>query len=378
MKVEFYRHSLGAEEKASVNAVLDSLFLTSGPRTRLFEQRFAAYMGAPNCIGLSSCTAGLFLTLKCWGIDPGDRVIVPAMTFIASANVVLHTGADVVFCDVDPRTALLDLDAVEDILKRDKRVRVVLPVHLYGQMVDMKALMALADRYGVRVLEDSAHCVEGERDGLRPGQGGQAAAFSFYATKNLACGEGGAVVTADPELTEYLTVARLHGMSKSAVTRHERYEHWDMDFPGYKANMFDIQAALLLPQLDRLEAMWQRRDAIAGRYATAFRAAGVDFPAVLPGLKHAWHLFTIWAPDGRRDEFIAALQDSGIGVVVNYRPVHLTKFYRQKYGFSEGALPNAERIGNRTISLPFYPALTEEEIDFVVRTVISTHERLSG
>ena len=377
MKVEFYRHSLGSEEKASVNAVLDSLFLTSGPRTRLFEQRFAAYMGAPSCIGLSSCTAGLFLTLKCWGIGPDDRVIVPAMTFVASANVVLHTGADVVFCDVDPRTALLDLDAVEAILKQDKHVRVVMPVHLYGQMVDMKALKTLADRYGVRVLEDSAHCVEGERDGLRPGQGGQAAAFSFYATKNLASGEGGAVVTADPELAEYLTVARLHGMSKSAVTRHERYEHWDMDFPGYKANMFDIQAALLLPQLDRLEAMWQRRDAIARRYVAAFQAAGVDFPAILPGIKHAWHLFTIWAPDGRRDEFIAALQDTGIGVVVNYRAVHLTKFYRQKYGFSEGALPNAERIGNRTISLPFYPALTEEEIDFVIETVVTTCERLS-
>lgn len=378
MKVEFYRHSLGDEEKASVNAVLDSLFLTAGPRTRQFEQRFAEYMAAPACVGLSSCTAGLFLTLKSWGIGPGHRVIVPAMTFIASANVVLHNGADAVFCDVDPRTALLDLNAVEDILRRDKRVRVILPVHLYGQMVDMKSLAALADRYGVRVLEDAAHCVEGERDGLRPGQGGQAAAFSFYATKNLACGEGGAVVTSDPALTEYLTVARLHGMSKSAVTRHEHYEHWDMDFPGYKANMFDIQAALLLPQLDRLEAMWQRRDAIARKYAAAFHAAGIDFPAILPDAKHAWHLFTIWAPDGRRDEFITALQNLGVGVVVNYRAVHLMKFYRDKYGCTEGMLPNAEAIGWRTISLPFYPALTEEEIDYVIRSVVSTHERLAG
>lgn len=378
MRVEFYRHSLGPEEKASVNAALDSLFLTSGPRTREFERRFAAYMGAPACVGLSSCTAGLFLALKCWGVGPGDHVIVPAMTFIASANVVLHTGADVVFCDVDPRTALLDLDAVEEILKRDKRVRVILPVHLYGQMVDMKALTALAARYGVRVLEDSAHCVEGERDGLRPGQGGQAAAFSFYATKNLACGEGGAVVTADPGLAEYLTVSRLHGMSKSAVTRHERYEHWDMDFPGYKANMFDIQAALLLPQLDRLEPMWQRRNTIARKYAAAFGAAGIDFPAILPGLKHAWHLFTIWAPEGRRDEFITALQEAGIGVVVNYRAVHLMKFYREKYGCTEGMLPNAEAVGRRTISLPFYPALSEDEIEFVTRTVVSTRDRLCG
>ena len=183
-------------------------------------------------------------------------------------------------------------------------------------------------------------------------------------------------MTADTELAEYLTVARLHGMSKSAVTRHERYEHWDMDFPGYKANMFDIQAALLLPQLDRLESMWQRRDAIAGRYAAAFRAAGVDFPAILPGAKHAWHLFTIWAPDGHRDELIAALQNSGIGVVVNYRAVHLTRFYRQKYGFSEGALPNAERIGNRTISLPFYPALRDDEVEYIVESVVSIQREL--
>lgn len=378
MKVEFYRHSLGQAEKEAVASVLDSIFLTTGPKAREFETRFAARLGVGHCVALSSCTAGLFLSLKAWGIGPGDKVIVPAMTFVASANVVVHVGARVVFCDVEPRTGLIDPGQVEAILRRESGVRAVVPVHLYGQLADIRALRELTDRYGLRLLEDAAHCVEGERDGARPGQVGDAAAFSFYATKNLACGEGGAVVTRDPALAEYLSVARLHGMSKSALSRHERYEHWDMDFPGYKANLPDILAALLLPQLDRLEERWQRRNEIGRRYAAAFTAAGIEFPEILAGAKHAWHLFTIWAPDGRRDEMIRLLQEAGIGVVVNYRPVHLTRFYRQEYGCHEGMFPYAEAIGRRTISLPFYPALTEDEIEYVIRTVILVHQRLSA
>ena len=371
MKIEFYRHSLGEPEKESVAAVLDSLFLTTGPKTREFERRFAAYLGAAHCVGLSSCTSGLFLVLKAWGVGPGDRVVVPAMTFVASANVVVHTGAAVSFCDVEPDTGLIDLNMVEDLLKRDRTIRAVMPVHLYGQMVDMKPLRALADRYDVRVLEDAAHCVEGQRDGVRPGQTGDAAAFSFYATKNLACGEGGAVVTSGENLTEYIGTARLHGMSASAVDRHRHYAHWDMDFPGYKANMSDIQAALLLPQLERLESLWQRREEIARRYESAFAAAGVAFPKTRSGVKHARHLFTIWAPDGRRDGMLARLQAAGIGVVVNYRAVHLRKFYRAEYGFEEGAFPAAEEIGRRTISIPLYPLLRDEEVKYVIDNVVA-------
>ena len=225
MKIEFYRHSLGEPEKKALAEVLDGIFLTTGPRTKQFEEQFAAYLGVRHGVGLSTCTAALFLTLKAWGIGKGDKVVVPAMTFIASSNVVLHAGGEVVFCDVEPSTGLLDLNMVEDILRRDPKVRAVIPVHLYGQMVDMKRLRALADRYGVRVLEDSAHCVEGARDGIRPGQLGDAAAFSFYATKNLTSGEGGAAVTDDEALAERLRVIRLHGMSKSAVDRHQFYQH---------------------------------------------------------------------------------------------------------------------------------------------------------
>ncbi len=376
MKVEFYRHSLGTAEKAAVGEVLDSIFLTTGPKTRQFEKSFAEYLGVKHCVGMSSCTDGLFLTLKFWGVGPGDRVIVPAMTFVASANVVLHVGADVVFCDVDPGTALIDLNLVEDILKRDKQVRAIIPVHLYGQMVDMKALRSMANQYGVKILEDSAHCIEGKREGIQPGQLGAAAAFSFYATKNMAAGEGGAVASDDERLAEYLTVARLHGMTKSAIDRHQNYQHWDMDFPGYKANMSDIQAALLIPQLGKLDKLWKRRATIATRYETAFSRAGIEFPRTLPGVKNARHLFTIWVCDSKRDEFLGRLQKEGVGVVVNYQAVHLRRFYRKTYGHKEGNFPVAEEIGRRTISIPFYPGLKDEEVDYVIDKVVAINREL--
>jgi UDP-4-amino-4-deoxy-L-arabinose-oxoglutarate aminotransferase len=373
MKVEFYRHSLGEEEKKSVGAVLDSLFLTAGPRTREFEEKFAAYLGVEHCVGLSSCTAALFLTLKAWQIGPGDKVIAPAMTFIATSNVVLHCGAEVQFCDVDPGTALIDLNQVEAILKRERAVKAVIPVHLYGQMVDMKALRALADRYGAKLLEDSAHCIEGIRDAVRPGQLGDAAAFSFYATKNMASGEGGAVATDDAALADALRTSRLHGMSQSAVDRHQFYQHWDMAVPGFKENMFDLQAALLLPQLARIERLWGRREAIARRYEQAFAPVGIDFPKVLPGVKSARHLFTIWSPRVRRDELLARLQNQGVGCVVNYRAVHLREYYRRAFGYKEGDFPVAEEIGDRTISIPLYPSLRDEEVEYVITEVIQAH-----
>jgi dTDP-4-amino-4,6-dideoxygalactose transaminase len=375
MKIEFYRHSLGEPEKKALCEVLDGIFLTTGPRTKQFEEQFAAYLGVRHGVGLSTCTAALFLTLKAWGIGKGDKVIVPAMTFIASSNVVLHAGGEVAFCDVEPETGLLDLNLVEDILRREPKVRAIIPVHLYGQMVDMKRLRGIADRHGVRILEDSAHCVEGIRDGVRPGQLGDAAAFSFYATKNLTSGEGGAAVTNDDALAERLKVIRLHGMSKSAADRYQFYQHWDMTEPGYKENMFELQAALLLTQLPRLEGFWQKREAIARRYETAFAAAGVEFPKTLPGVKNARHLFTIWAPGGRRDEILAWLQQQGIGVVVNYRAVHLREFYQRAMGCREGDFPVAEEIGRRTISLPLYPGLRPEEVDYVIEKTIQAHNK---
>jgi UDP-4-amino-4-deoxy-L-arabinose-oxoglutarate aminotransferase len=374
MKVEFFRHSLDREEKESLMETLDGLFLTTGPKTRKFEEAFTNYLGIPHVVGLSSCSTGLFFTLKAWGIGAGDKVIVPAMTFIATSNAVLIAGAEVIFCDVDKDTALINLNMVEDLLKKNPGVKAVIPVHIYGQMVDMKALKRLADTYGVKILEDSAHCIEGERDGIRPGHLGDSAAFSFYATKNLTCGEGGAVATNDAALAEHLKIIRLHGMSKSAVDRHIKYNHWDMEVLGYKGNMYDIEASLLLPQLPKIEKQWQRRDEISRRYETAFKRVGVEFPKTLPGVKNARHLFTIWVKDGRRDAFLEYLQQQLIGVAVNYRAVHLRTFYRKNYGFKQGDFPAAEEIGRRTVSIPIYPKLTDDEADYVIEKVIEAKE----
>jgi dTDP-4-amino-4,6-dideoxygalactose transaminase len=370
MKIEFYRHSIGEEEKKSVLQTLDSIFLTTGPKTKQFEQDFSEYLDVKNAVGVYSCTSGLFLILKSLGIGKGDQVIVPAMTFIATANSVVHTGADVIFCDVDAKTALLDLNMLEDLLKKHSAVKAVIPVHLYGQMVDMINLKRICDKYSIKIIEDCAHCIEGEKDSVRPGQLGDAAAFSFYATKNLTCGEGGAVVTNDQALADKIKVIRLHGMSKSAADRFVRFQHWDMEELGYKANMFDIQAALLIPQLKKINEFWQRREAIARKYEDAFIKNGIGFPQTLKGVKNARHLFTIWVNPLKRDKMILSLLDKGIGVTVNYRPVHLNKFYMDFYGCNEGDHPNAEKIGRSTISIPLYPKLTDEEIEYVIGSII--------
>jgi dTDP-4-amino-4,6-dideoxygalactose transaminase len=370
MKVEFYRHSLSSKEIASIADAIGSLFLTTGPRTDAFEKAFAELLGVDHVIGVSSCTDGLFICLKAWGIGPGDRVVVPAQTFVASSNVVLHAGAEPVFCDVEKRTGCLDLDCLETILSSDPSISAVIPVHLYGHMVDMRRLRMLADRYDVKLLEDAAHCIEGQRDGSGPGQIGDAAAFSFYATKNITCGEGGALATNDGILAQTLRRLRLHGMDKSAAQRHVAYRHWDMIELGYKANMNDLQASLLIPQLPGIQERLARRESICQRYENAFSNAGIRFPVVLPGTLSARHLFTIHVDPAIRDDVLARLQSRGIGIAVNYRAVHLRQYYRDRYGYGEGRFPVAEHIGDSTISLPLYPDLKDAEVQYIIDKTI--------
>lgn len=371
MKVDFFRHNIGDEEKASLLDTLNGVFLTTGPKTRQFEQEFAAYLGVPFALGVTSWTNGAFLVLKAWNIGPGDEVLVPAMTFVSTASVVCHCGATPVFVDSDPVTGNLDLALLE--AKITPRTKAVIPVHLYGHMVDMKALRVVADRHGIKILEDAAHCIEGLRDGIRPGGLGDAACFSFYATKNITSGEGGAIVTRDNQLANQLGLLRLHGMSKSAADRYTaKYQHWDMELLGFKANMFDIQAALLIPQLRKMAAVLERKEQICRRYEDAFASAGIDFPKVLPGVTSARHLFTIWPPRGRRDGMLDALQARGLGVAVNFRAIHLLKYFRETFGCRPGDLPVAEEIGDRTITIPLYAKLTDQEVDYVISAVTET------
>ena len=280
MNVEFYHHSLDETDIANVVKVLNSVFLTTGPVTGEFERKFAAYTGLPHVVALNSCTAAMHLALEGLGVGPGDEVITTAMTFIASATCIQHAGATPVLVDVDPATGCIDPAAVKAAIT--PRTKAILPVHLYGVMCDMRALRDIADTHGLFIVEDCAHCVEGERDGVRPGQLSDAACYSFYATKNLACGEGGAVATRHEELAKRVKLLSLHGMSKNAAGRyHGSYQHWDMLTLGWKCNLDDIHSALIVSQIDRLDALWARRREIFERYERAFEGSAVARPSVV-------------------------------------------------------------------------------------------------
>jgi dTDP-4-amino-4,6-dideoxygalactose transaminase len=322
-------------------------------------------MGAHHAVAVTSCTGALHISLLALGIGPGDEVITTPMTFIATANSIIEAGATPVFIDVEPETGNLDATRVEDAIT--ERTRAIMPVHLYGQMCDMRQLRAIADRHGLFIVEDAAHCVEGARHGVRPGQLGDTACFSFYATKNLTCGEGGALVTNDDGLAENLRVLRLHGMNKNANDRHrEGYQHWDMTVMGWKYNMDNIQAALLLPQMDRLEENWRKRKELAEYYESRlWDIPNLSRPATLPDVEHAWHLFPVWIGDGQRDRVIEQLQSEGVSVMVNYRAIHLLTYFREIFGFREGQFPIAEKIGDASLSLPFYPNMPREHCDIV-------------
>ncbi|HEY3039008.1 MAG TPA: DegT/DnrJ/EryC1/StrS family aminotransferase [Pyrinomonadaceae bacterium] len=365
-KIPFFMHDLGKAELDSVAQVLAGPILTTGEWVARFEQRFAEYLGVRHAIGLTSCTGGLHISLVGLGIGEGDEVITTPMTFIATANSIIEAGAKPVFVDVEARTGNLDVEQVEAAIT--ERTRAIMPVHLYGQMCDMRRLRRIADRQSLFIVEDAAHCVEGTRDGIRPGQLGDAACFSFYATKNLTCGEGGAVITNDDGLAEKLRLLRLHGMNKNANDRHrEGYKHWDMTVMGWKYNMDNIQAALLLPQLDRLGDNWTKRKDLAEYYKRRLRyIPNLSCPATLPEAEHAWHLFPVWIGDGQRDRVIEQLQSEGVSVMVNYRAIHLLTYFRETFGFQAGDFPIAEKLGDSNLSLPFYPNMPREHVDIVV------------
>ena len=369
MKIDFYKHNLTQQDIDNAVKVMNSLFLTTGETVAEFESKFSRYVGCRYAVGVTSCTAAMQLSLLALGIGPGDEVITTPMTFIASTNAVLHAGATPVFVDVDRETGNIDAGLIEGAITG--KTRAILPVHLYGQLCDMKRIKGIADKHHLAIIEDAAHAVEAVRDGVKPGCLSDAACFSFYATKNITSGEGGAVSTNSEDIADTLKKLRLHGMSKGAADRYsKRYEHYDMELLGWKYNMDNIQAALLLNQIDNIERNLATREEICKTYEQAFDGVpGVTCMKVLPGSRSARHLFTILVPPDKRDTVLGRLQDRGIGVAVNFRAVHLMSYYRQHYGYKRGTFPVAEEIGDSTITLPLYPKLTAEEISYVIEGV---------
>ena len=369
-RVEFYKHDLGDAELASVGKTLRSLFLTLGPRVAEFERAFGAFIGQEHVVGVSSCSMALVLALGALGIGPGDEVITTPMTFVATPNAALFHGATPVFADVEPSTGLIDPAAVEAAIT--PRTRAVIAVHLYGQLADVRRLRAICDRHHLAFIEDAAHAIEAERDGVRVAELGDAATFSFYATKTITSGDGGAVVVRDLALRDRLRRMRNHGVTRDAAARHGgRYQHWDMVEFGYKAAMTDIEAAVLLPQVEKLARRHHAREAIVERYRRALAGSPL-VELVEPKGRSAHHLFTVRVPAELRDRVLVAMSDQGIGVAVNYQAVHTLTYYRERFGYARDAYPVAASIGERTISLPLWPGMTDADVDTVVSVLEAT------
>lgn len=365
--------AIGQEEIQEVVDSLRSGWLTTGPKVKRFEEDFARYVGASYAIAMNSCTAALHLALAALGIGPGDEVIVPTMTFCATANVVVHLGARPVLVDVDEHCEISVEAAARAITGRTKAI---IPVHYGGQPCDLQEILSLAGEAGVPVIEDAAHAAGSEYHGRKIGTHGWATAFSFYANKNMTTGEGGIITTGNKALADRLRVLALHGISRDAWKRYAEGGSWYYEVlePGYKDNMTDLQAALGIHQLRRLDGFIGRRREIARQYDEGFAdLPELRLPYQLPGRKHTYHLYAIQLNPTRmridRDLFIAELSRARIGASVHFIPLHRHPYYRKTFGYRADQFPMAERIYEGIVSLPLFPGMTGEDVSDVIETV---------
>lgn len=364
--------SIGQEEIDEVVDTLRSDWITTGPKTKAFERQFAEYVSAPGqtSLMLNSCTAGLHVALAVLGVGPGDEVLVPSLTFAATANVVEHLGGKPVLVDVLPESLCLDPEAAERAVT--PRTKAIIPVHYAGHPADLDAFDALAERHGLHVVEDAAHAAPTWYRNRMVGSRDNFAAFSFYATKNLTTAEGGAL-TGSPDLLDEARVMGLHGMSRDAWKRFDKAGSWQYDIlvPGFKYNMTDIQAAMGIHQLRRLAGFHARRQEIVGRYHEAFgQMDALEVPVELPEVVSSWHLYVLRLRLDSlridRDAFINLLKERNIGTSVHYRPLHLMTYYRDKYGLRDADFPVAGDAFQRMLSIPLHPRLSDTDVDDVI------------
>lgn len=373
----FSRPTLSTAEAAEVTACLASGWLATGPRVQQFEQMLQDYFTAPYVLALTSATAGLHLSLLGLDLQPGDEVITTALTFIATLNTIVQAGGTPVLVDIDPDTLNMDMEQVAAAIT--SRTRAIVPVHYAGFPVDLSTLYALAEDYDLRVVEDAAHAIGAYYQGQRIGSFGDTQVFSFHPNKNMTTGEGGCVVTRDPELAQRIQILRFHGIDRSAWQRHTKQgsQHYDVVAPGFKYNMMDLQAAIGLHQLPQVETFNARRQQLAKRYHTLLanwpQWELPPDPAQSSG--HAWHLYTprlnVDVAGCTRDEFIQEMKQYNIGIGLHYAAVHLYSYYRQRYGWQRGDFPNAEYVGDHIVSLPLFPELTEIQQDEVIAAMHS-------
>jgi perosamine synthetase len=407
MHVPFFRPDLGDREFDEVQAVLHGGWLTSGPRVRRFEQEFAAAVGAPHAVAVNSCTAALHLAVEALGLRAGQAVLVPTMTFAATAEVVHYMGALPVLVDCDPVTGNLDLEDAADKLDRLRSGDLapgfpagtpavgLIAVHVGGLMMDVARLNDFCRRHRLWLVEDAAHAFPAA---WRPGPGapwqrcGEGTArvtcFSFYANKSITTGEGGMAVTGEPALAERMRLMSLHGLSHDAWGRYANGGSWDYRIlaPGYKYNLTDLAAAIGIHQLARAEEMRRRREALALQYHEALAdVEELELPPADPDRVHAWHLFPIRLRPERlalpRDAFLEQLKQAGIGCSVHWRPLHLHPYYEERFGWRPDDLPAATALWERLISLPLFPGMLAAQVKYVadkVRSLCARHRAGRG
>lgn len=369
---------IGEAEQTAVGQAMASGWVTTGPNARAFEQEFTDYLGG-NVIALavSSATAGLHLAVEAIGVGPGDEVIVPTLTFTATAEVVRYMGADPVIADIDPAT--LNIDPTDIERRITERTKAIIVVHYGGLACDMDTILAIAKRHGLRVIEDAAHAFPTLYRGALVGTlASDVTVFSFYANKTMTTGEGGMVVTRDPALAERMRVMRLHGINRDAFDRFQSKTpawYYEVVAPGYKYNLNDMAAALGRVQLTRINAFAERRNELAHRYQTAFAGLPItDAPRPAEGNTHAWHIYAIRLTVSQEDldtraGFIEALSAAGIGTSVHYIPLHRQPYWCDTYGLTAAAYPHADRAYHGLVSLPLYTLMSDADQDRVIAAV---------
>ena len=377
MKKKFLVFGQPKIEQPEIDEVVDSLksgWIGTGPKVHKFEEMFKEYKQTKHAMALYSCTAALHLSLLAIGIKSQEEIIVPTMTFASTANTVVHVGAIPVFADCEKDTMNIDPKDIER--KITAKTKAIIPVHFAGRPCNMDAIMDIAKRHNLKVIEDCAHAIETEYHGKKAGTFGDLGCFSFYVTKNIVTGEGGMAITSNEDYANIIKIMGLHGMSKDAWKRFSDsgYKHYQVLYAGYKYNMMDIQAAIGIHQLPRVDKYWERRQEIWNQYNEAFNDLPVFIPAAIePNTRHAYHLYTLLLDIDKlnitRDEFLNEMTKKNIGVGVHYIALHLNPYYQKNFGYKSGDFPNAEWISDRTVSLPFSAKLIDEDVDDVVDTV---------
>jgi len=364
-------------EQAEIDEVVASLksgWLGTGPKVHKFEEMFKEYKGSKFSMALNSCTAALHLSMVAIGIKPGDEVVVPTMTFAATANAAIHAGGKPVLADCKRNTMNIDPEDIER--KITSKTKAILLVHFTGRPCSMDVIMDIAKKQDLKVIEDCAHAIEAEYHNKKTGTFGDLGCFSFYVTKNIVTGEGGMVITNNEEYVNQIKILALHGMSKDAWKRFsdEGYKHYQVVYAGYKYNMMDLQAAIGIHQLPRIDRYWQRRQEIWNKYNEAFKNLPIFTPSPNEqNTKHAYHLYTLLLDIDNlkitRDQFLNEMTKRNIGVGVHYIALHLHPYYQQTFAYKKGDFPNAEWISDRTVSIPLSAKLTDQDVEDVIEAV---------